>query len=42
MCALLGKIPTREEYLAQVAGIAGKSEQIYRYMNFDKMAGYAS
>ncbi len=42
VCALLGKIPTREEYLAQVAGIAGKSEQIYRYMNFDKMAGYAA
>ncbi len=41
VCALLGKIPTREEYLAQVGGIAGKAEQIYRYMNFDRMAEYA-
>ncbi|MBI5610245.1 MAG: bifunctional aconitate hydratase 2/2-methylisocitrate dehydratase, partial [Deltaproteobacteria bacterium] len=41
VCALLGKIPTREEYLAQVGGIAGKAEQIYRYMNFNTMAEYA-
>ena len=41
VCALLGRIPTAAEYLEQVAAIAPKSAEIYRYMNFDKMVEYA-
>ncbi|MFV0280290.1 MAG: bifunctional aconitate hydratase 2/2-methylisocitrate dehydratase [Rhodoblastus sp.] len=35
--ALLGKIPTREEYMAAVGGLSGKTEEVYRYMNFDQI-----
>jgi aconitate hydratase 2/2-methylisocitrate dehydratase len=41
VCALLGRIPTRQEYLDQVSMLAAKSTDIYRYMNFDKLAQYA-
>ena len=40
VCALLGKVPTVQEYLQQVGVIAPKSAEIYRYMNFDRMSGY--
>ena len=35
--ALLGKIPTMEEYMAAVGGLAGKGAEVYRYMNFDQI-----
>ncbi len=37
VCALLGRIPTPEEYLAQVAIVNAKAGEIYRYMNFDQI-----
>jgi aconitate hydratase 2/2-methylisocitrate dehydratase len=37
VAALLGKIPTFAEYMAEVGGLAGKTEEVYRYMNFDKI-----
>jgi aconitate hydratase 2/2-methylisocitrate dehydratase len=37
VAALLGKIPTFEEYLAAVGNLKGKTEEVYRYMNFDKI-----
>jgi aconitate hydratase 2/2-methylisocitrate dehydratase len=40
VCALLGRIPTLEEYLAQVAVLDDKASDIYRYMNFDQIAAY--
>jgi aconitate hydratase 2/2-methylisocitrate dehydratase len=40
VCALLGRIPTNAEYQAQVATIAGKADQIYRYMNFDDIQSF--
>ncbi|RAU24041.1 bifunctional aconitate hydratase 2/2-methylisocitrate dehydratase [Paramagnetospirillum kuznetsovii] len=40
VCALMGKIPTPAEYLAQVSGLAAKSGDIYRYMNFDQIAEF--
>lgn len=42
VCALLGKIPTKEEYLnIAPKKISGKEEQIYRYLNFDLIQNYA-
>ncbi len=41
VCALMGKLPTPAEYLAQVSMLAPKAADIYRYMNFDKIPGYA-
>ena len=41
VCALLGKIPTPAEYLAQVSVLNAKAADIYRYMNFDKIAEFA-
>jgi len=41
-CALLGRIPTPEEYLEIVADrIAGHEADIYRYLNFDQLPEYA-
>ena len=41
VCAQLGRIPTREEYL-QVAAekIDPYGEELYRYLNFDQIAGF--
>ena len=41
VCALLGRIPTTEEYLAQVSVLNAKASDIYRYMNFDQIAEFA-
>lgn len=41
ICATLGKVPTKEEYLAGVKSIEGKEKDIYRYMNFDQMEGFS-
>ncbi|MDR1461790.1 MAG: bifunctional aconitate hydratase 2/2-methylisocitrate dehydratase [Azoarcus sp.] len=41
VCALLGKIPTPAEYLAQVAVVNEKAADIYRYMNFDRISQFA-
>ncbi|MBV5336175.1 hypothetical protein JZU48_04100, partial [bacterium] len=40
VAALLGRIPTNEEYLAQVGGLNQKAGEIYRYMNFDKIPAF--
>jgi aconitate hydratase 2/2-methylisocitrate dehydratase len=37
--ALLGRIPTREEYMQQVGVLAKDAADTYRYMNFDQI-GY--
>ncbi|MGD9872156.1 MAG: bifunctional aconitate hydratase 2/2-methylisocitrate dehydratase, partial [Thauera sp.] len=37
VCALMGKIPTVQEYLAQVEVVNKKAADIYRYMNFDQI-----
>ncbi len=40
-CARLGRIPTVQEYLDLVNGkIAPEAENIYRYLNFDRMEEY--
>jgi len=40
ICALMGKIPTVAEYMKQVKGVNAKAADIYRYMNFDKIAEF--
>ena len=41
ICAKLGRIPTRQEYMADMAVLSAGSSQIYQYMNFDKVKMYA-
>ncbi|MBI2394123.1 MAG: bifunctional aconitate hydratase 2/2-methylisocitrate dehydratase [Deltaproteobacteria bacterium] len=40
VCALLGKIPTVEEYKKYVGVIEPKAANIYRYMNFDQIEDF--
>ncbi len=40
ICSRLGRIPTREEYLADIGVINENGSQIYRYMNFDQIQEY--
>ncbi|MCL4756709.1 MAG: bifunctional aconitate hydratase 2/2-methylisocitrate dehydratase [Rhodocyclaceae bacterium] len=42
VCALMGKIPTVAEYLAQVEVVNKKAADIYRYMNFDQIEEFRS
>ncbi len=41
VCALMGKIPTVAEYMAQVTSLNQQAADIYRYMNFDKIASFS-
>jgi len=40
VCSLLGKIPTKEEYLALTQKIHGKEADIYKYLNFNLIQDY--
>ena len=40
VAALLGRIPTMAEYLAQVTAVNARAADIYRYMSFDKIASF--
>lgn len=40
VCSKLGRIPTREEYLTDVAVLKVSSNEIYQYLNFDKMENF--
>jgi len=40
ICALLGRIPTVAEYMEKVKVVNAKSAEIYRYMNFNKIAEF--
>ncbi|MFT4178199.1 MAG: bifunctional aconitate hydratase 2/2-methylisocitrate dehydratase [Thermomonas sp.] len=40
ICARLGRIPTREEYLADIGVVNANGDKIYRYMNFDQITEY--
>jgi aconitate hydratase 2/2-methylisocitrate dehydratase len=40
ICARLGRIPTREEYLADIGVVNANGDAIYRYMNFDQLPEY--
>ncbi len=40
ICSKLGRIPTREEYLADMGVLTAGSDKIYQYLNFDKVKDY--
>ncbi|RLT98647.1 bifunctional aconitate hydratase 2/2-methylisocitrate dehydratase [Ketobacter sp.] len=40
VAAVLGKLPTAEEYMAYAKDIDSMAADIYRYLNFDKMTEY--
>ncbi|MHB8920878.1 MAG: bifunctional aconitate hydratase 2/2-methylisocitrate dehydratase [Halothiobacillus sp.] len=40
VAALLGRLPSNEEYQAQVAGLKPLASDIYRYLNFNEIAEY--
>jgi len=41
VCSKLGKIPTVEEYMSIVPSkLAGKEEDVYKYLNFNEIEGY--
>ncbi|MFT4196884.1 MAG: bifunctional aconitate hydratase 2/2-methylisocitrate dehydratase [Pseudoxanthomonas sp.] len=40
ICSRLGRIPTREEYMADIGVINANGDKIYRYLNFDKIPDY--
>jgi aconitate hydratase 2/2-methylisocitrate dehydratase len=40
ICSRLGRIPTRDEYMADIGVINSKGAEIYRYMNFDQIEEY--
>ena len=37
ICSKLGRIPTREEYLVDMGVLTAASDQVYQYLNFDKI-----
>ena len=40
ICSKLGRIPTKEEYLADMRVLTAASDTVYQYLNFDKIADY--
>ncbi|HLV47833.1 MAG TPA: hypothetical protein VKY35_02105, partial [Aliidiomarina sp.] len=38
--AILGKIPTREEYMEYAQSLDAMSGEIYKYLNFDEMPDF--
>ena len=42
VCSLPGRIPTRAEYMSSIGVIADNADEIYRYMNFDKIEEFRS
>jgi len=40
VCAILGKIPSVEEYLEKVSMLNTMSDEVYRYLNFHEMEEY--
>jgi aconitate hydratase 2/2-methylisocitrate dehydratase len=40
ICAKLGRIPTKAEYLADMGVLTAASDKVYQYLNFDKISDY--
>lgn len=41
VAALLGRIPTMQEYLDQLGALNANANEVYRYMNFDKIKSFS-
>jgi len=40
ICSRLGRIPTKDEYMAGVGALAPSSDKIYKYLNFDQIEAF--
>ena len=40
VAAVLGKLPTNAEYQEYAGKLDSMSDEVYRYMNFDRMTDY--
>ena len=40
ICSKLGRIPTRQEYMADMGVLAESKGEIYKYLNFDQVSDY--
>ncbi len=40
ICAMLGRIPTREEYMVDMGVLTAASAEVYQYLNFDRIEDY--
>jgi aconitate hydratase 2/2-methylisocitrate dehydratase len=40
ICSRLGRIPTKDEYMAGVGALTASSDKIYKYLNFDQIAEF--
>ena len=40
ICSKLGRIPTKEEYMADMSVLTAASGKIYQYLNFDQVKDY--
>ncbi|MEZ5718865.1 MAG: bifunctional aconitate hydratase 2/2-methylisocitrate dehydratase [Burkholderiaceae bacterium] len=41
ICSKLGRIPSKQEYLADIGAINQNGDKIYQYLNFDRIEEYA-
>ncbi|MBK9340087.1 MAG: bifunctional aconitate hydratase 2/2-methylisocitrate dehydratase [Rhodoferax sp.] len=41
ICSKLGRIPSKEEYMADMGVLTAASGKVYQYLNFDKMPDFA-
>jgi len=42
VAAIMGKLPTKEEYLAMYHSLSSKKESTYRYLNFDQLDSFTA
>jgi len=42
VCAILGRIPSTQEYMSYIVEIDAKAKETYRYLNFDQLPEFAS
>lgn len=40
ICSRLGRIPTKEEYMADMGVLSQSGDEVYRYLNFDQIEEY--
>ncbi|HTH79662.1 MAG TPA: bifunctional aconitate hydratase 2/2-methylisocitrate dehydratase [Ramlibacter sp.] len=40
ICSRLGRIPTKDEYMADIGVLSANGDKIYKYMNFDQIADF--
>ena len=40
ICSKLGRIPTRQEYMADMGVLTAASQEVYQYLNFDRIEEY--